>query len=368
MFSKMCKEVGLSPSLGIEWGLKTKMNVKKISKPFTCAVVGASGMVGGMFIKLLEKKSENLPIKKMYLFASSRSAGTTMNWNNELITVEELNENSFVGRGIDVVLFGAGSTASKSFVPLAVKAGCVVIDNASYWRMDEDVPLIVPEVNKDALFNHKGIIANPNCCAVPAVMALNPLLDNYGLKRVVISTYQAVSGGGIKGMHDLEKTLNGQKPDFFPHAIAYNVIPHIDIFDEDGYTGEEIKVMNEVRKVLQLPNLAITSTNVRVPVQNGHSLSINVELERPFELDDVREIIKNTPSMILHDEPEKNIYPMPIIAAGTDDVYVGRLRYDRSCENGLNMWVCADNTRKGAATNAIQILESLIEHENGAIL
>ena len=333
----------------------------KMTIPFTCAVVGASGMVGGMFLKILEER--NLPIDKMYLYASSRSAGTKIKWKNESIIVEELNENSFIGRGIDVVLFGAGSTVSKLYVPMAVEAGCVVIDNASYWRMEKNVPLVVPEINKHTLYNHDCIIANPNCCVVPTVMALKPLLDNYGLKRVVVSTYQAVSGGGVKGINDLENTLGGFEPEFFPHSIAYNAIPHIDVFDEDGYTGEERKMIDEVRKILQLPNLLITSTNVRIPVLNGHSLSINVELERPFELNDVKEIMKNSPSIVLYDEPEKNIYPMPIIATGTDDVYVGRLRYDRSCKNGLNMWVCADNTRKGAATNAIQVLESLLDNE-----
>lgn len=325
-------------------------------KPFSCAIVGASGMVGGMFLKILEERK--LPVSKLYLFTSARSAGQILKFNGQDVVIEEFVPEVF-NRGIDFALFGVDGKFSRKYAPIAAKAGCIVVDNSSGWRMAEDVPLVVPEVNSATLATHKGIIANPNCCATPAVVALKPLLDKYGLQRVVISTYQSVSGAGVEGMTDLECTLQGENPQYFPYQIAGNVIPHIDTFHEDGYTGEEKKMMAEIRKILTCPDLPLTATTVRVPVEFGHSLSINVTLENEFDIDDVRALLANFPGIVLQDNPEYNIYPMPLNAAGTDSVYVGRIRRDDSYANSLNMWVVTDNTRKGAATNAVQILESL---------
>ena len=322
------------------------------------AIVGASGMVGRMFATVLEER--RLPISELYLFASARSAGQKMSFCGKELTIEELTSDVFNDRGINYALFGISGELSKKYAPIAAKAGCIVIDNSSAWRMDENVPLVVPEVNGGDLANHKGIIANPNCCAAPAVIALKPLLDTYGLKRVVISTYQSVSGAGVGGMSDLEETLKGGEPKQFPHPIAYNIIPHIDRFHDDGYTGEEKKLMSEVRKMLHMPDLPITATTVRVPVKIGHSLSINCTLSNPFEPEYVRKILSTAPGVVLSDDPANNLYPMPITAAGTDNVYVGRLRRDNSFPNTINMWVSADNTRKGAAGNAVQILESML--------
>ena len=325
-------------------------------KPFTCAIIGATGMVGGMFLKILEERK--LPISQLYLFASSRSAGKKVTFCGREIDVEELAPSVF-DRGIDFALFGADAETGKKYAPIAAANGCVVVDNSSAWRMDSTVPLCVPEVNAADLQNHKGIIANPNCCAVPAVVALKPLLDAYGLERIIISTYQSVSGAGVGGMADLAHTLAGQAPQYFPYPIGGNLIPHIDVFHDDGYTGEEKKLMAEVQKILNRPNLPITATTVRVPVEYGHSLAINVSLAKEFAIEDVRKILAASPGIVLQDNTAKNLYPMPLAAAGTDQVYVGRLRRDNSFPNTLNMWVVADNTRKGAATNAVQIVESL---------
>jgi len=326
-------------------------------KPFTCAIVGATGMVGGMFIKVLEERK--LPVSKLYLFASARSAGKTVQFNGADIVIEELTPDVF-DRGIDVALFAVEGDVSKQYAPIAAAKGCIVVDNSSAWRMADDVPLCVPEVNAADLANHKGIIANPNCCATPAVVALKPLLDAYGLGRVVISTYQSVSGAGVGGMDDLKRTLKGEEPQHFPYPIANNLIPHIDTFHEDGYTGEEKKLMAEVRKMLHCPELAITATTVRVPVEYGHSLSINITLDRPFELEDVFKLFENAPGVVLQNDNKKSLYPMPLNAAGTDLVYVGRIRKDDSAPNSLNLWVVADNIRKGAASNAVQVVERII--------
>jgi len=325
-------------------------------KPFTCAIVGASGMVGGMFLKILQERK--LPVSKLYLFASARSAGQTLQFNGQDVLVEELTPEVF-DRDIDYALFGVEGDISKIYAPIAAKAGCIVVDNSSAWRMADDVPLVVPEVNGNDLQSHKGIIANPNCCATPAVTALKPLLDRYGLDRVVISTYQSVSGAGVGGLADLERTLKGETAEHFPYTIAGNLIPHIDSFYDDGYTGEEKKLMAEVRKILHVPNLAITATTVRVPVKFGHSLSINVTLSQQFDLADVNNLLANAPGVVLQDDPANKLYPMPLAAVGTDSVYVGRVRRDDSCTNSLNLWVVADNTRKGAATNAVQIMEMI---------
>ena len=326
-------------------------------KPFTCAIAGVTGMVGGMFIKFLEERK--LPISRLYPFASARSAGKTLEFNGQAVTIEELTPASF-DRGIDAALFALDDESSRKYIPIAALKGCIVIDNSSVWRMEPGVPLVVPEVNGDDIAAHSGIIANPNCCAAPAVVALKPLMDAYGLRRVVISTYQSVSGAGVDGVRDLEANLQGREGTFFPHAIAHNLIPHIGSFDQTGYTGEEIKLMAEVKKMLHAPELKITATTVRVPVYTGHCLSINISLERPFELGELRRILENAPGTVLYDNPTENMYPMPVIAAGNDNVYIGRVRRDDSCENGLNMWVVTDNTRKGAATNAVQILERVM--------
>ncbi|MCL1787212.1 MAG: aspartate-semialdehyde dehydrogenase [Defluviitaleaceae bacterium] len=327
-------------------------------KPINIAIVGASGMVGQMFLKVLEERK--LPIANLYLFASARSAGQTVKFNGQDIVIKELAPDVF-DRGIDFALFGVEGDISKKYAPIAARAGCVVVDNSSAWRMADNVPLVVPEVNPVDLAGHPGIVANPNCCATPAVVALKPLLDTYGLQRVVISTYQSVSGAGVGGMADLEKTLQGEAPTHFPYPIAGNLIPHIDTFHDCGYTGEEKKLMAEIRKILHASDLPLTATTVRVPVEYGHSLSMNVTLGREFDLEDVRTLLKNAPGIILQDDGANNEYPMPLHAAGTDNVYVGRLRRDDSFPNSLNLWVVADNTRKGAATNAVQIVEALLD-------
>jgi aspartate-semialdehyde dehydrogenase len=312
-------------------------------------------MVGKNFIKVLEQRK--LPVTKLHLFASARSAGQKLTFNGQEIEIEELTPTVF-DRGIDAALFGVESDVSLKYAPIAAGKGCVVVDNSSAWRQDPGVPLVVPEVNGEDIAWHTGIIANPNCCAAPSVVALHPLNKAYGLKRVVYSTYQSVSGAGVNGWDDLANGLKGEEPKFFPYPIAGNVIPHIDKFGDDGYTGEEKKLIAETRKMLHAPDLKATATTVRVPVFVGHSISINVTLAKPFkDLEEVRGLIAAQPGAVLLDEPKENKYPMPLYAAGTDSVYVGRIRIDESCENSLNLWVVTDNTLKGAALNAVQTLE-----------
>lgn len=328
-------------------------------KKVNIAVVGATGMVGRTFLKVLEER--NFPYDKLYCFASKKSAGEIVTCKGQEIVVEELTEASF-DRDIDIALFSAGGDISKHFSPIAASKGVIVIDNSSAFRMDADVPLVVPEVNPEAIFTHKGIIANPNCSTIQAVVALKPLLDTYGIKRIVYSTYQAVSGSGVKGIADLEEGLKGNHIcGCYPHPIATNVIPQIDVFTDNGYTKEEMKMINETHKILGNNALRITATTVRVPLYVGHSESINVELEKPFEVADVKALMARSPGIVLRDDPENSVYPLASEAAGTDEVYVGRIRRDFSLENGLNMWVVADNVRKGAAANAIQIAEKIIE-------
>lgn len=329
-------------------------------KQYKIAVVGATGMVGRMFLRVLEERK--LPASEYFLFASARSAGTTVEFMGKKHTVRELTEDAFKDLGVDIALFSAGGGTSKIFAPIVAASGAVVIDNSSTWRMDPEVPLVVPEVNAHAIsqYKNKGIIANPNCSTIQAMVALKPLAVKYGLKRVIYSTYQAVSGAGMGGYSDLENGLKGEAPKKFPHPIAGNVLPQIDVFLDTGYTKEEQKMIDESRKILELPSLRVTATTVRVPVFHGHSESINVELEKPFEVADIRKLWESTEGLIVQDEPEKGIYPMPINAADTDPVYVGRLRRDFSVENGINFWCVADNIRKGAATNAVQIAQELI--------
>jgi aspartate-semialdehyde dehydrogenase len=329
-------------------------------KQYKIAVVGATGMVGRMFLRVLEERK--LPVSEYFLFASERSAGTEITFMGKKHIVRELTPDAFKGLGVDIALFSAGAGTSKTFAPIVAESGAVVIDNSSCWRMDPEVPLVVPEVNPHAIPQYKtrGIIANPNCSTIQAMVALKPLAVKYGLKRVVYSTYQAVSGAGMKGYSDLENGLKGIAPQKFPHPIAGNCLPHIDVFLENGYTKEEQKMVDESRKILDLPNLRVTATTVRVPVFHGHSESINVELEKPFELADIRALWEATEGLVVQDDPANNIYPMAITAADTDPVYVGRLRRDFSVENGINFWCVADNIRKGAATNAVQIAQELI--------
>lgn len=326
-------------------------------KKYNVAIVGATGLVGTTFLGVLAER--DFPIENLYLMASAKSAGKEVVYRGKTIVVEELNENSF-DKPIDFALFSAGGGTSLKFAPIAASKGVVVIDNSSAWRMDETVPLVVPEVNPEAAFKHKGIIANPNCSTIQSVVPLKVLDDLFGIKRIVYSTYQAVSGSGIKGIADLELGVKGIAPTNYPHPIAFNCLPHIDSFLEDGYTKEEEKMIKETRKILEKPELRITATCVRVPVMHGHSVSCNLEFERPFNLETVREAFENAKGIVLTDDVLNNVYPMPLEIAGKDDVYVGRIRRDDSIDNGLNIWIVADNIRKGAALNAVQIAELLI--------
>lgn len=325
---------------------------------YNVAVVGATGMVGRQFISILNER--NFPINNLYLFSSSRSAGKTISFNNEEILVEELKTENIVNKKIDFALFSAGGSVSLEFAPVFAKSGAIVIDNSSAWRMDPSVPLIVPEVNPEDISWHKGIIANPNCSTIQAMVALKPLDDKYGLKRVVYSTYQAVSGAGLQGFNDLKDGVNNIPPKKFQYPIAYNVIPQIDVFMENGYTKEEMKMINETHKILHNSVVKVTATTVRVPVFHGHSESINIEFNKPFEIDDIFDLYNNSPGVVVVDDINNNVYPMPVDVAGKDEVYIGRIRRDFSIENGINIWVVSDNIRKGAALNAIQIAELFV--------
>lgn len=322
------------------------------------AVVGATGMVGRKFLEVLEER--NFPMDELYLFASAKSAGSKLTFKGREYLVEELNEASF-DRGIDIALFSAGGDTSLKYAKIAASKGCIVVDNSSAWRMDPEVPLVVPEVNPDDINWNKGIIANPNCSTIQAVVALKPLDDKYKIKRVIYSTYQAVSGAGLGGFEDLQKGVQGEPPKKFTHPIAFNLIPHIDVFMEDGYTKEEIKMINETKKIMHRDDIKVTATTVRVPVYYGHSESINIEFENEIDIDEVRSILSNSPGIVVVDNPKSNGYPTPLMVEGKDEVYIGRIRRDFSVDNGINLWVVADNIRKGAATNAVQIAELLIK-------
>ena len=327
-------------------------------KKYKLAIVGATGVVGRTALKVLEEK--NLPISEYVLFASSKSAGTKLPFMGKEYVVKELKEDSF-DEGFDFAIFSAGGDTSKKFAPIAASKGCIVVDNSSAFRMDNDVPLVVTEVNPEEIKNNHGIIANPNCSTIQAVLPLKALDDKYTIKRIVYSTYQAVSGAGKKGLNDLENGRKGiNKLEKFSHPIYNNCLPHIDVFTENGYTKEEMKMINETRKILKKPDLRITATTVRVPVENSHSESINVEFEKPFVLSELVETLKNFKGIIVQDDPASDLYPLATNATGHDEVFVGRIRRDFSVENGVNLWVVADNIRKGAASNAIQIIEKLI--------
>lgn len=327
-------------------------------KKINLAVVGATGMVGRTFLKVLEEKQ--LPIENFYVMASARSAGSTLTFNGKDYVVEELTEHSF-DKPIDIALFSAGGSTSEKFAPIAAAHGCIVVDNSAQWRYDPKVPLVVPEVNPEDIEWNNGIIANPNCSTIQAMLPLKALDDKYTIKRVVYSTYQAVSGGGLGGWKDLENTMKGEAPKKWPHPIYNNCLPHIDVFLENDYTKEEMKMIWETRKILHHPDMKVTATTVRVPVFNSHSESINVEFEKPFDIADVKKALADFPGIVVEDDPANNVYPLATEATGHDEVFVGRIRRDESVENGLNMWVVADNIRKGAASNAVQIAELLIK-------
>lgn len=328
-------------------------------KKYKLALVGATGLVGRKALQILEEY--NLPISEYAFFCSSRSAGTKIEFMGKEYITRELTESSFDER-FDFAIFSAGGDTSKKFSPIAASKGCIVVDNSSAFRMDPDVPLVVPEVNIEDAYQNNGIIANPNCSTIQAVVPLKPLDDKYKIKRIVYSTYQAVSGAGREGLYDLENTDNSKPLQKFPHPICNNCLPHIDVFLENGYTKEEMKMINETRKILHRPDLRITATTVRVPVLNSHSESINIEFENKFDIKDIPTLLSNYPGITVQDNPASNLYPLATNASEHDDVYVGRIRRDESVENGLNLWVVADNIRKGAASNAVQIVQKLIEH------
>ena len=335
----------------------------KKKKRYVVAVVGATGAVGNEMIKTLGQR--NFPVETLRLFASERSEGKTLEFNDKKIAVEAIKDTSF--KGIDIALFSAGAERSKIWAPVAAKSGCVVVDNSSQWRMDPEVPLVVPEVNPHDLKKHKGIIANPNCSTIQMVVVLKPIHDAAKIKRVVVTTFQAVSGTGQKAINELMQQttdlLNFKEIqcNVYPYQIAFNVLPHIDAFLENGYTKEEMKMVNETRKIMGDNSIRLTATTVRVPVFRSHSESLNIETEKKLSPNEVRAILSKAPGVIVYDVPEKNIYPIPLNVAGKDETYVGRIREDESIENGINMWIVADNLRKGAALNAVQIAEKLIE-------
>jgi aspartate-semialdehyde dehydrogenase len=335
------------------------------AKQVNVAVAGATGAVGNQMIACLEER--DFPVKSIKLLASKRSIGRQLRYKGDLIPVEELTENSF--KGVDVALFSAGGGTSQKFSPIAAESGCVVVDNSSAWRMDPDVPLVVPEVNPHAIagYKKKGIIANPNCSTIQMVVPLWPIHKKYKIKRIVVSTYQAVSGTGKKAIDELlDQTrsminfLNVESK-VYPHRIAFNCLPHIDMFLENGYTKEEMKMVNETRKIMEDNAIGVTATTIRVPVFFGHSESVNIETVEPVSAAEVKKMMANAPGVKLVDDPENKVYPMPIDAAGQDLTFVGRIRQDESIANGINMWVVADNIRKGAATNAVQIAELLVK-------
>ncbi len=325
-------------------------------KTHNVAVVGATGLVGRAMVKVLEERK--FPVNQLVLLASQRSSGKEIPFNGKPVTVHTLEETRF--QGVAFALFSAGATVSLEYAPKAVKYGTVVIDNSSAFRMNDKIPLVVPEVNPREIFRNTGIIANPNCSTIQLVVVLKPLHDAFRIKRVVVSTYQSVTGAGKKGLDQLtnEITNNTIVERKFPHPIAYNALPHIDVFLEDGYSKEEWKMMKETSKIMGEP-IKLTATTVRVPVVGGHSESVNIEFEKNCTVDEVRDILGKSTGVIVQDDPENNIYPMPILAKDRDEVFVGRIRKDDTVPSGINLWIVADNVRKGAATNAVQIAEVL---------
>ena len=331
-------------------------------KKYNIAVVGATGMVGSKFLQVLSER--NLPVENYYLFASKKSAGKVINFMGKDHVVIELCEENVVDKKIDYALFSAGGGTSKEYAPIFAKHGITVIDNSSQWRTDPNVPLIVPEVNAEDAKKHNHIIANPNCSTIQAMVALKPLHDKYGLKRVIYSTYQAVSGAGVAGYNDLVNQAKEGETQKFPYPIFGNCIPQIDVFLPNGYTKEEEKMIFETKKILNDQSIKVTATTVRVPVRHGHSESINIEFHKPCTLEGIKECLAAQKGLVIIDDNANLKYPMPIYAEDHDEVYVGRIRLDDTVESGCNLWVVADNIRKGAATNAVQILEYLIAEEN----
>ena len=328
-------------------------------RKYNIAVVGATGMVGNKFLEVLSER--NLPVENYYLFASSKSAGKEIDFMGKKHTIIELNEQNIKDKKIDIALFSAGGDTSKQFAPIFAKQGILVIDNSSAWRRDENVPLVVPECNAEDILKHKNIIANPNCSTIQAVVALKPLHEAFKIKRIIYSTYQAVSGAGVKGFNDLKGGICGEAPQKFPYPIFGNCLPHIDVFMDNGYTKEEDKMIFETKKILRDDSLKITATCVRVPVYYGHSESINVEFEKPCTLEAVKEVLAKAEGVVIADDVKNLVYPMPLTSENHDEVYVGRIRLDDTVDSGINMWVVADNIRKGAATNAVQIAQKAIE-------
>ena len=329
-------------------------------KLYNVGILGATGAVGQEMMKiLLERK---FPVGELRPIASARSAGSEIDFGGRKCTIVEASDDAF--EGLDIVLGAAEDDIAERFAPAIVRSGAVFVDTSSAFRLDPNVPLVVPEINAGDVKLHHGIISNPNCSTIQAMVALKPLDDKYKIKRVVYSTYQAVSGAGVAGWKDLENGIKGEAPKKFPHPIASNCLPHIDSFLDNGYTKEEMKMVNETRKILHNDAMRVTATTVRVPVFDSHSESINVEFEKPFDLDEMIEVLKNAPGVVVQNDSAHNEYPMAVTAAGKDEVFIGRIRRDESVENGVNLWVVADNIRKGAATNAVQIAEEIIKAMN----
>jgi aspartate-semialdehyde dehydrogenase len=330
---------------------------------YVVAVVGATGAVGTEMIEVLEERK--FPVKRLVPLASTRSAGGTVTFEGNEVPIEVLTKDSFAG--VDIALFSAGAELSREFAPIAVKAGAVVIDNSAAWRMTPEVPLVVPEVNAHDIQRHKGIIANPNCSTIQMVVALKPLHDEARIKRIVVTTFQSVSGTGKDAMDELMAecqdllSFKSASPKVYPYQIAFNCLPQIDDFLPSGYTKEEMKMVHETRKIMGDQSIHVTATTVRVPVYVGHSEAVNIETERKLSANEARAILSTAPGVLLYDDPAHKIYPMPLEVAGKDEVYVGRVREDESIANGLNLWVVADNLRKGAALNAVQIAEHLAQ-------
>lgn len=324
-------------------------------KTYNVAVAGATGLVGRTFLKVLEEY--NFPINNLVLYASKRSAGKVIVFKGKEYVIEELTEDSF--DNIDIALFSAGGSVSKQFAPIAAKKGAVVVDNSSAWRMEEDCALVVPEINLEDVYSKSNIIANPNCSTIQSVLPLKALSDKFGLKKVVFTTYQSVSGSGQKGINDLENCLQGKKNEFYPYDIANTCIPEIDEFLEDGYTKEEMKMVNETRKILHLPDLPVSATCIRVPIKACHGVMMQVELEKEFTIPEVKEALSKQKGVVLYDDVKNHIYPNSIIAKDKDEVFVGRIRKDLANENSILLYCVADNIRKGAASNAVQIALAL---------
>lgn len=322
------------------------------------AIVGATGLVGSSFLKVLEEK--NLPIEKLYLFASEKSEGKTINFLGQKVIVEKLCEQNIKNKHIDYALFSAGGAVSKEFAPIFVEIGAVVIDNSSFWRMCDDVPLVVPEVNPEAAFLHHGIISNPNCSTIGICAPLKALDQQFCLTAADFVTFQAVSGSGMRGIEDLKRTTHGKSAQFYPHSIFNNCIPQIDGFLDNGFTREEMKMVNESKKILEKQNLEVSATCVRVPVENSHSISVLATFKKEIDIDLARAALSLFPSVTLVDDPKNSRYPLATLATGTDDIYVGRLRVDLNNPNRLHFFAVSDNIRRGAATNAVEILELLI--------